>query len=199
MANELTGKRIAIVVTDGFEQDELVKPKEALVQAGAEADIVSPNSDKVRGWKYTDWGDEFPVDTQIASADSNNYDGLMLPGGQINPDNLRMDKSVVQFVQSFVRTGKPIAAICHGPVTLIEADAVRGRRLTSFPSIQTDLRNAGATWVDEEVVTDRGLVTSRKPDDIPAFNRKMIEEFAEGKHGVRAAVAAERKAISANK
>jgi deglycase len=182
MPQQLTGKRVAIVVTDGFEQDELVKPKEALEEAGAVAEIVSPNRDKVKGWKYTDWGTEFKVDKQVSKADPNSYDALMLPGGQMNPDHLRMDKRTIQFIHSFVRSGKPIAAICHGPLTLIEADAVKGRRMTSYPSIQTDLRNAGAEWVDQEVVVDHGLVTSRKPEDIPAFNRKMIEEFAEGKH-----------------
>jgi protease I len=185
MSQKLTGKRVAIVVTDGFEQDELVKPRQALEEAGATTEIVSPNREKVKGWKYTDWGSEFKVDKQVGKADPNSYDALMLPGGQMNPDHLRMDKTTVQFVQSFVRSGKPIAAICHGPLTLIEAGAVKGRRMTSYPSIQTDLQNAGADWVDQEVVTDQGLVTSRTPDDIPAFNRKMIEEFAEGRHAAR--------------
>jgi protease I len=182
MSQQLTGKRVAIVVTDGFEEDELVKPKQALEEAGAVTEIVSPNRDKVRGWKYTDWGSEFKVDKQVGKADPNSFDALMLPGGQMNPDHLRMDKTAVQFVQSFVRSGKPIAAICHGPLTLIEAGAVKGRRMTSCPSIQTDLRNAGAEWVDQEVASDQGLVTSRKPDDIPAFNRKMIQEFAQARH-----------------
>ena len=182
MSQQLAGKRVAIVVTDGFAQDELAQPKQALEEAGAVAEIVSPNREKVKGWKYTDWGTEFKVDKQVAKADPNSYDALMLPGGEMNPDHLRIDKATIQFIQSFVRSGKPIAAICHGPLTLIEANAVKGRRLTSYPSLQTDLRNAGAEWVDQEVVTDRGLVTSRKPGDIPAFNRKMIEEFAEGKH-----------------
>ena len=185
MPQPLTGKRVAIVVTDGFEQDELEKPRQALEDAGAETEVVSPKSGKVKGWKYTDWGTEVVVDKELRSADPDEYDALMLPGGQMNPDNLRMDKSAVQFIESFVRIGKPIAAICHGPLTLIEANGVKGRRMTSFPSIKTDLRNAGAEWVDQEVVTDQGLVTSRKPDDIPAFNRKMIEEFAEGRHPSR--------------
>jgi protease I len=185
MPQQLTGKRVAIVVTDGFEQDELEKPRQALEEAGAKTEVISPKSGKVKGWRYTDWGTEVPVDKELRQADPNEYDALLLPGGQMNPDNLRMDKSAVQFIESFVRSGKPIAAICHGPLTLIEANGVKGRRLTSFPSIQTDLRNAGAEWVDEEVVTDQGLVTSRKPDDIPAFNRKMIEEFAEGRHPSR--------------
>jgi protease I len=185
MAQELTGKRVAIVVTDGFEQDELLKPRQALENAGATTEVISPKAGKVRGWKYTDWGTEVSVDREVSQADPNEYDALMLPGGQMNPDNLRLDKTTIQFIASFVQTGKPIAAICHGLLTLIEAGGVRGRRLTSFPSIKTDLRNAGAEWVDEEVVTDQGLVTSRKPDDIPAFNRKMIEEFAEGLHPAR--------------
>jgi protease I len=182
MAQQLSGKRVAIVVTDGFEQDELEKPRQALEEAGAKTEVISPKSGKVKGWKYTDWGNEVPVDKELRQADPNEYDALMLPGGQMNPDNLRMDTNAVQFVESFVRSGKPIAAICHGPLTLIEAGGVKGRRMTSFPSIKTDLKNAGAEWVDQEVVTDQGLVTSRKPDDIPAFNRKMIEEFAEGSH-----------------
>jgi protease I len=148
--------------------------------------VISPKSGKVKGWKYTDWGTEVVVDKEVRQADPDQYDALMLPGGQMNPDNLRMDKGAVTFIESFVKSGKPIAAICHGALTLIEAGGVAGRRMTSYPSIQTDLRNAGAEWVDQEVVTDQGLVTSRKPDDIPAFNRKMIEEFAEGRHEARA-------------
>ena len=185
MAKELSGKRVAIVVTDGFEQDELLKPRQALDEAGAKTEVISPKAGKVKGWNYTDWGTEVSVDRQVQQADPDDYDALMLPGGVMNPDHLRMDSNAVRFVESFVRAGKPIAAICHGPWTLIEADAVRGRRVTSFLSIKTDLRNAGAEWVDQEVVVDQGLVTSRKPDDIPAFNRKMIEEFAEGRHPSR--------------
>jgi protease I len=187
MANELSGKRVAIVVTDGFEQDELLKPRQALDEAGAKTEVISPKTGKVKGWKYTNWGTEVSVDREVQESDPNDYDALMLPGGVMNPDHLRMDTSAVRFVESFVRSGKPIAAICHGPQTLIEADAVRGRRMTSYPSIKTDLRNAGAEWVDQEVVVDQGLVTSRTPDDIPAFNRKMIEEFAEGRHPGRPA------------
>jgi deglycase len=179
MTQRLTGKRVAIVVTDGFEQDELEKPKQALEAAGATTEIISPKSGKVKGWKYTDWGNEFKVDKEVKKADPNQYDALMLPGGQMNPDTLRMDERAIHFIQSFVNSRKPIAAICHGPLTLIEADGVKGRRMTSYPSIKIDLRNAGAEWVDEEVVTDQGLITSRKPDDIPAFNRKMIEAFAD--------------------
>jgi protease I len=185
MAKGLNGKRVAILVTDGFEQDELVGPREGLETAGAFTEIVSPKAHWVKGWKYTDWGDEFPVDRQLSDANPDDYDALLLPGGQMNPDSLRIDKAAVQFVRSMAEEGKPIAAICHGPALLIEAGIVQSRRLTSFPSIQTDLKNAGATWVDEEVVTDEGIVTSRKPDDIPAFNKKMIEEFGEGIHSER--------------
>jgi protease I len=185
MAKPLIGKRVAILVTDGFEQDELVKPKQALDDAGAATEIVSPKFDKVKGWKYKNWGDEVPVDQQVAKANPDDYDALLLPGGQMNPDSLRIDKDAVRFVHGFIEGGKPVAAICHGPVLLIEAGVVAGRRVTSFPSIKTDLQNAGAIWVDEEVVTDQGLVTSRKPDDIPAFNKKMIEEFEEGVHKER--------------
>ena len=182
MANELRNKRVAVLADHGFEQSELIEPRKALQQAGATADVVSPQSGKIKGWQHTNWGDEVQVDRQLANAKPDEYDALLLPGGVMNPDKLRMNPDAVRFVKHFVDTGKPIAAICHGPWTLIEADGVRGRRVTSWPSIRSDLRNAGAEWVDQEVVTDRGLVTSRKPDDIPAFNRKMIEEFAEGKH-----------------
>jgi protease I len=182
MAEELRGKRIAALVDNGFEQVELTEPKKALEQAGAKVDVVSPQKGKVKGWQHTKWGDDVPVDRPIDQARADDYDGLLLPGGQMNPDNLRINEAAIRFIKSFVDSGKPIAAICHGPWTLIEAGAVRGRRMTSWPSIATDLRNAGAQWVDEEVVVDNGLVTSRKPDDIPAFNRKMIEEFREGRH-----------------
>jgi protease I len=185
MSKVLANRRVAILVTDGFEQDELVQPKRALDEAGASTEIVSPKSDKVRGWKYKDWGEEFPVARKISDARPEHYDAVLLPGGQMNPDSLRIDQNAVKFVREIAKMGKPIAAICHGPVILIEAGVVAGRRLTSFPSIRTDLENAGATWVDNEVVTDRGLVTSRKPDDIPAFNKKMIEEFAKGLHEMR--------------
>jgi protease I len=160
----------------------MTEPKQALERAGAQTKIVSPAQGKVKGWQHTEWGDEFPVDVPLAQARPDDYDALLLPGGVMNPDKLRANKQAVQFVKAFVDAGKPIAAICHGPWTLIEAGAVSGRTITSYPSLQTDLRNAGANWVDQEVVTDQGLVTSRKPDDIPAFNRKMIEEFAEGRH-----------------
>jgi protease I len=179
---QLSGKKIAILVEDGFEQVEMTSPKEALEAAGATTHIVSPKPDKVKGWEHTKWGKEFPVDVTIEQANANNYDALLLPGGVMNPDKLRTNKKAVQFVRSFFDQAKPVAAICHGPWMLVEADVVEGRMVTSYPSIQTDLKNAGANWVDREVVVDRGLVTSRKPDDLPAFNRKMIEEVGEGQH-----------------
>jgi protease I len=182
MANELRNKRVAALVEQGFEQSELVEPKKALETAGAQVDVVSPQSGKIKGWKHTDWGQEVDVDYRLDEVKADDYDALLLPGGVMNPDRLRMNPKAVSFVKAFVDAGKPIAAICHGPWTLIEAAAVQGRTLTSWPSLQSDLRNAGAHWVDQEVVSDNGLVTSRKPDDIPAFNRKMIEEFAEGRH-----------------
>ena len=179
---DLTGKRIAILVADGFEQDELLKPRAALEDAGAETEVVSPCEGKVKGHKHHRPGRSVKVEVPLQQARSEDYDGLLLPGGVHNPDTLRMSTEAVDFVKSFFQSGKPVAAICHGPWTLVEADVVRGRRVTSYPSIKTDLRNAGAEWVDEQVVVDNGLVTSRKPDDIPAFNAKMIEEFAEGRH-----------------
>jgi protease I len=182
MANELRDKRVAAVVDNGFEQVELTGPKQALEEAGARVDIISPQAGTVKGWQHTKWGDEFPVDRPLAEVRADEYDALLLPGGVMNPDKLRMNPEAVRLVRAFVESGKPIAAICHGPWTLIEAGGVQGRSMTSWPSLQTDLRNAGAAWVDQEVVVDNGLVTSRKPDDIPAFNRKMIEEFAEGRH-----------------
>ena len=191
MPHHLTGKRIAIVVENGFEQVELTEPKKALEQAGARTDIVSPAQGRVKGWKHTEWGDEFTVDVRLRDADPDDYDGLLLPGGVMNPDKLRRNEDALRFVRAFFEAGKPVASICHGPWTLIDAGVVEGRRVTSYPSIQTDLKNAGAEWVDEEVVVDNGLVTSRKPDDIPAFNRKMVEEFAEGVHaGQRVATGA---------
>jgi protease I len=178
----LNGKKVAILATDGFEQDELTEPRKALDAAGATTHIVSPKDGTIKGWAEKNWGDEFPVDVPLAQAHPGDYDALLLPGGVMNPDKLRTEDAAVAFVKAFFDDGKPVAAICHGPQLLIEADVVAGRRLTSYPSLQTDLRNAGATWVDEEVVTDNGLVTSRKPDDIPAFNDKMIEEIGEGIH-----------------
>jgi protease I len=179
---QLSGKKIAILVEDGFEQIELTSPKEALEAAGAQTQIVSPKTGKVKGWQHTKWGDEFPVDVAIEQAKAENFDALLLPGGVMNPDKLRTNQKAVHFVRSFFDQGKPVAAICHGPWMLVEADVVEGRTVTSYPSIQTDLKNAGANWVDREVVVDRGLVTSRKPDDLPAFNRKLVEEVGEGQH-----------------
>lgn len=191
MAGKLQGKRVAILATDGFEQSELLEPRKALQEAGAETVVVSPKPDSIKGWKHTDWGQEVKVDCELRQANADEFDALMLPGGVMNPDHLRANDSAVEFVKSFVDAGKPIAAICHGPWTLINAGGVDGRRMTSWPSIRMDLMNAGADWEDSEVVTDRGLVTSRKPDDIPAFNKKMIEEFAEGRHtGARGAKSA---------
>ena len=180
--NKLTGKRVAILATDGVEQVELTEPRKALDEAGAKTTLVSPKSGKIKGWQHDHWGEELEVDLALESANADTFDALLLPGGVMNPDQLRMNKQAVQFVRSFFDAGKPVAAICHAPWMLVEADVVSGRSVTSWPSLQTDLRNAGADWVDREVVTDQGLVTSRKPDDIPAFNRKMIEEFAEGEH-----------------
>jgi protease I len=182
LANELSNKRVAALVDNGFEQSELLEPKKALEAAGATVHVVSPQQGKVKGWKHTDWGEEVPVDVALDSADAAQYDALLLPGGVMNPDKLRGNPKAVAFVKTFVDRGLPIAAICHGPWTLIEAGGVKGRKVTSWPTLQTDLKNAGANWVDQEVVTDNGLVTSRKPDDIPAFNKKMIEEIAEGRH-----------------
>jgi len=180
--NRLNGKRFAILVENGFEQVELTEPKKALESAGAVAEIVSPVEGKVKGWQHKEWGDEFKVDIPLSDADPNRYSGLVLPGGVMNPDKLRMNPEAVQFVKAFFNAGKPVAAICHGPWTLIEAGAADGRKMTSWPSLKSDLANSGADWVDEEVVVDRGLVTSRKPDDLPAFNETMIEEFSERQH-----------------
>jgi protease I len=182
MAHDLSDKRVAIVVANGFEQIEMTDPREALEAAGATTDLVSIEDDEVKGWNHTEWGDTFKVDVPIDEADPEDYDALLLPGGVMNPDKLRRDERVLQFVRSFFDEGKPVASICHGPWTLIDAGVAKGRRMTSYHSIQTDLKNAGVEWVDEEVVVDQGLVTSRKPDDLPAFDEKMIEEFAEGEH-----------------
>jgi protease I len=179
----LNGKKIAILVAEGFEQSEMVEPKRALEEAGAQTAIVSPAEGKVQGWKHFDKADTFTVDVPLAQANAEEFDALVLPGGVANPDQLRMKPEAVRFVKSFVNAGKPVGVICHGPWTLIEADCVRGRRITSWPSLKTDLQNAGADWVDEEVVVDQGLVSSRKPADLPAFNRKLIEEVAEGRRG----------------
>lgn len=182
MNEKLRGRTVAILVADGFEQVELTDPKAALEDAGARTRIVSPAKGRVKGWKHTEWGDSFHVDVKLEDADCADYDALLLPGGVMNPDKLRLEDKAIDFIRGFIKAGKPVAAICHGPWTLIDAGAVRGRTMTSWPSLKTDLTNAGANWADEEVVVDNGIVTSRKPDDLPAFNRKMIEEFAEGKH-----------------
>jgi protease I len=171
--------RVAALVEHGFEQSELLEPRKALEEAGARVEVVSPVEGTVKAWHRGTWGEEVVVDRPLAEAHPEDYDALLLPGGVFNPDRLRMNERAVQFVKAFTVTNRPIAAICHGPWTLIEADALRDRRVTSWPSLKTDLRNAGAIWVDGEVIEDRGLVTSRKPDDIPAFNRKMIEVFAD--------------------
>jgi protease I len=178
----LSGKRVAILATDGVEQVELTEPRKALDAAGAKTKVVSPKSGSIKGWNFTNWGDDIKVDVALDATSPDDFDALMLPGGVINPDTLRMNEDAVSFVRAFFEAGKPVASICHGPWMLIEADVVRGRNVTSWPSLRTDLRNAGANWTDSESVTDHGLVTSRKPDDIPAFSRKMIEEFAEGVH-----------------
>jgi protease I len=194
-ATTLNGKRVAILATDGVEQVELTEPRKALDQAGAKTVVVSIKPGKIKGWQHDHWGDEIPVDLTVDSASADTFDALLLPGGVMNPDKLRANKQAVQFVKHFFDAGKPVAAICHGPWMLVEADVVRGRSVTSWPSLQTDLRNAGADWTDRQVVTDEGLVTSRKPDDIPAFNKKMIEEFAEGPHeGQREAARASTRA-----
>lgn len=185
----LNGKIVAILVTEGFEQVELTEPRKALEEAGAQTVIVSPAKDEVQGWKHFDKADKFKVDLPLEQADANQFDALLLPGGVANPDQLRTMPEAVQFVRAFFDAGKPAAVICHGPWTLINAGVVKGRTITSWPSLQTDLINAGAKWVDQEVVVDDGLVTSRKPADIPAFNRKMLEEFAAGTKPQRATAA----------
>jgi len=179
MPNKLNGKRIAILATDGVEQVEMTEPRKALDAAGAKTELVSPAKGQLQAWQHLEKGDKFPVDVDLGAADPNNYDALVLPGGVANPDQLRTMPKAVQFVKSFFEQGKPVAAICHAPWMLVEADAVRGKTVTSWPSLHTDLKNAGAKWVDREVVEDDGLVTSRKPDDLPAFNKKIVELFSE--------------------
>jgi protease I len=185
MAFELRGKKIAILATEGFEQAELLEPRKALDAAGASTQVVSPNPGTIKAWNESNWGVDVKVDLTVAQAKVKGYDGLLLPGGVMNPDKLRMNEQAVAFVKGFIDAAKPIASICHGPWMLVEADGVRGRTLTSWPSLKTDIRNAGGSWVDEEVAEDAGLVTSRKPADIPAFNRKMIEQFSLTRHGGR--------------
>jgi protease I len=180
---DLNGKRVAILATDMFEQVELVEPRKAVEHAGAEVELVSLKTGEIQGFNHYDKADTFPVDKAVAEVSADDYDALLLPGGVGNPDTLRMDENAVSFVRAFFEQGKPVAAICHAPWLLVEADVVRGRKLTSFPSVRTDVRNAGGNWVDREVVVDEGLVTSRKPDDLPAFCAKVVEEIAEGRHG----------------
>jgi protease I len=175
-------KKVAILTESGFEQSELLSPREALEKAGYQVEIVSPRRGSVKAWDKDHWGVELPVDKHITDVTTDDYDGLLLPGGVLNPDQLRMDTDSVLFVQDFFASGKVVAAICHGPQMLIEANVVEGRQLTSYPSIRVDISNAGGLWVDQEVVVDSGLITSRKPDDLPAFNRKFIEELQEGRH-----------------
>jgi protease I len=182
MAGKLENKKVAILVADGFEQVEMTKPREALKEAGAETKIVSPKSGQIQGMNHADKGDKFDVDLTLDAADPEEFDALMIPGGLMNPDELRGNPDALEFVRHFFEEGKPVAAICHAPWVLIDAGVIRGRTLTSWERIQTDVKNAGGKWVNEEVVVDNGLVTSRKPDDIPAFNKKMIEEFCEGVH-----------------
>jgi len=179
MTNKLNGKRIAILATDGVEEVEMTEPRKALEAAGAKTELISPAKGQLQAWRHMDKGDKFPVDVELDAADPNNYDALVLPGGVANPDQLRTMPKAVRFVKSFFEQDKPVAAICHAPWMLVEADVVRGRTLTSWPSLQTDLKNAGAKWVDREVVEDNGLVTSRKPDDLPAFNKKVVELFSQ--------------------
>lgn len=182
MSKKLDGKRIAFLATDGFEQVELTKPWEAIKDAGATVELISLKSGKIQGVHHDEKGDQFEVDKTIGDVSADDYHGLVLPGGVFNPDALRVNDDAVEFVRDFFRQSKPVAAICHGPWMLVEADVVRNRKVTSWPSVRTDLKNAGAVWVDEEVVCDQGLVTSRNPDDLPAFCDKAIEEFCEGKH-----------------
>lgn len=179
---DLTNKKVAILVADGFEQVEMTEPRKALDAAGAKTKIISPMQGEVQGWNHFDKADKFKVDVPLEEANPEDFDALLLPGGVANPDQLRLKQEAVEFIEDMFDAGKPIAVICHGPWTLIEANVVRGRTMTSWPSLKTDLRNAGAEWVDEPVVVDQGLISSRNPGDIPAFNEKMIEEFAEGPH-----------------
>lgn len=180
--HELAGQTIAALLTDGVEQVELIEPMKALKDAGADVKIVAPHGGKVKAWDHDNWGQEFDVDLTLEEANPNDFQALLLPGGVMNPDALRMDERAVQFVRQMVRSGKPVASICHAPWLLVEADVVDGRTLTSYPSLKTDIRNAGGEWVDQEVVVDQGMVTSRNPDDLPAFISKMLEEFREGYH-----------------
>lgn len=179
---DLKSKRVAILTENGFEEVELTSPKKALENAGVQVDIVSPQKSKVKAWDVDHWSIELPVDVNLSDANADDYDALMIPGGVINPDKMRINKDCVAFAESFLKAGKPVAAICHGPQLLIETGLIDGRKMTSYPSIKTDLQNAGANWHDKEVVVDKGLVTSRSPKDLEAFNKKMLEEIGEGIH-----------------
>jgi protease I len=187
VADELQGKRVAFLATDMVEQVELTEPWKAVKQAGATPELISLEEGEIQAFNHYDKGDTFPVDRTVEEAQADDYDGLVVPGGVGNPDTLRADENAVRFVRDFFEQGKPVGVICHGPWMLVEAGVVRGRKVTSWPSLQTDIRNAGGNWVDEEVVVDNGLVTSRKPDDLPAFTNKIVEEFAEGRHEQQAA------------
>ena len=191
MANELHGKRIAFLAADGVEQVELTEPWKAVQEAGGATELVSVEPGRIQGFNHLDHGDTFTVDGKVSEADARDYDALVLPGGVANPDFLRMDENAVSFVRDFFEQGKPVGVICHGPWTIVEAGVVRGRTLTSWPSLRTDIKNAGGDWVDEEVCVDAGLVSSRKPDDLPAFCAKIVEEFAEGAHAEQAAKTAQ--------
>ena len=182
MTDTLNGKKVAIIATNGFEEVELTNPREALHEAGAETHLISPESGSIKSWATDNWGEDFEVDLTLDKAQVDNYDSLLIPGGVLNPDQLRMNNDALEFVREFFKEGKPVAAICHGPQILIDADVLQGRELTSYPSIKNDIKNAGARWVDNEVVVDQGLTTSRSPEDLPAFNKKMIEEIREGVH-----------------
>jgi protease I len=182
LASDLKGKKIAFLATDGFEQVELIEPRKALEDAGASTFVIAPKGGKIRGWKHTEWGDEVKVDKSLSDANPHDYDALVLPGGVISPDSLRIDPKAVNFVRQFVSSGKTVAAICHGPWTLLEAGVLSGKKVTSWLSLKTDLKNAGATWVDQEVVTDGQFITSRNPNDIPAFNRAIIDSVSRGVH-----------------
>jgi protease I len=186
MTNELQGKKIAFLATDGVEQVELTEPWKAVEQAGGEPELISLEAGEIQGFEHLDHGERFKVDRAVGAADPTDYDGLVLPGGVANPDRLRMDEDAVRFVRRFFEQGKPVGVICHGPWTLVEAGVLEGRKVTSYPSVRTDIENAGGRWVDEECVVDAGLVSSRKPDDLPAFCAKIVEEFGEGRHAEQA-------------
>ncbi len=187
MSGKLQGKKVAILATDGVEQVELTEPKKALEEAGATTQVISPKQGEIKAWKFTEWGDKIRVDKALEGAKASEYDALLLPGGVINPDNLRLEPKAVSFVKEFAAAGKPIASICHGPWMLVEAGIAKGKKLTSWPSLRTDISNAGGQWVDEPVVTDKGITTSRKPDDLPVFNERIIQQFSASPQQMKAA------------